>query len=32
MQKKKKKIADEFDKFFTNIGTDLANKAPNASK
>ena len=27
-----KKIADEFNKFFTNIGTDLANKIPNASK
>ena len=26
------KIADEFDKFFANIGTDLANKIPNASK
>ena len=26
------KIADEFNKFFTNIGTDLANKIPNASK
>ena len=25
------KIADEFKKFFTNIGTDLANKIPNAS-
>ena len=25
------KIADEFNKFFTNIGTDLANKIPNAS-
>ena len=24
------KIADEFNKFFTNIGTDLANKIPNA--
>ena len=29
----KKKIADEFNKCFTNIGgTDLANKIPNASK
>ena len=27
-----KKIADEFNKYFTNIGTDLANKIPNASK
>ena len=27
-----KKIADEFNKVFTNIGTDLANKIPNASK
>ena len=27
-----KKIADEFNKFFTNIGTGLANKIPNASK
>ena len=27
-----KKIVDEFNKFFTNIGTDLANKIPNASK
>ena len=27
-----KEIADEFNKFFTNIGTDLANKIPNASK
>ena len=26
------KIADEFNKFFTNIGTDLTNKIPNASK
>ena len=26
------KIADEFNKFFTNIGTDLANKIPNALK
>ena len=26
------KIADEFNKFFTNIGTDLANKILNASK
>ena len=26
------KIADEFNKFFTNIGTDLANKIPNTSK
>ena len=26
------KIADEFNKFFTNIGTDLANKIPNGSK
>ena len=26
-----KQIADEFNKFFTNIGTDLANKIPNAS-
>ena len=26
------KIVDEFNKFFTNIGTDLANKIPNASK
>ena len=25
------KIADEFYKFFTNIGTDLANKIPNDS-
>ena len=25
-------IADEFNKFFTNIGTDLANNIPNASK
>ena len=24
------KIADEFNKFFTNIGTDLASKIPNA--
>ena len=24
------KIADEFNKFFTSIGTDLANKIPNA--
>ena len=29
MQKKKKKIADEFNNFF---GTDLENKIPNASK
>ena len=27
-----KKIADEFNKYFTNVGTDLANKIPNASK
>ena len=27
-----KKIADEFNKFFTNIETDLENKIPNASK
>ena len=27
-----KKIVDEFNKCFTNIGTDLANKIPNASK
>ena len=27
-----KAMADEFNKFFTNIGTDLANKIPNASK
>ena len=27
-----KEIADEFNKFFINIGTDLANKIPNASK
>ena len=26
------KIADEFNKFFTSIGTDLANKIPNVSK
>ena len=26
-----KQIADEFNKFFTNIGTELANKIPNAS-
>ena len=26
------KVADEFNRFFTNIGTDLANKIPNASK
>ena len=26
------KIADEFNKFFANIGTDLANEIPNASK
>ena len=26
------KIADESNKFFTNIGSDLANKIPNASK
>ena len=26
------KIADEFNRFFTNIATDLANKIPNASK
>ena len=26
------KIDDEFNTFFTNIGTDLANKIPNASK
>ena len=26
------KIVDEFNKFFTNIGTDLANKIPNASE
>ena len=30
--KKKKKIADEFNKFFTSIGTDLANKISNALK
>ena len=30
--KKTKKIADEFNKIFTNIATDLANKIPNASK
>ena len=29
---KKKKIANEFNKIFTNIATDLANKIPNASK
>ena len=28
----KQKKADEFNKFFTNIGTDLASKTPNASK
>ena len=27
-----KKIADEFNKFFTNIGINLANKIPNVSK
>ena len=27
-----KQIADEFNKCFTNIGIDLANKTPNASK
>ena len=27
-----KKIVDEFNKCFTNIGTDLANKIPIASK
>ena len=27
-----KKIFDEFNKFFTNIWTNLANKTPNASK
>ena len=27
-----KKIVDEFNKFFSNIGIDLANKIPNASK
>ena len=27
-----KQIADEFNKSFTNIGTDLANKIPNAPK
>ena len=27
-----KKIADEFNKFFTNIKTDLANRILNASK
>ena len=27
-----KKIADELNKFFINIGTDLGNKIPNASK
>ena len=27
-----KKIADEVNKFFTNIGTDLANKIANTSK
>ena len=27
-----KKIADEFNKFFTNIGNNLANKIPNTSK
>ena len=26
------KIADEFNNFLTNIGSDLANKIPNASK
>ena len=26
------KIADEFNAFFTNIETDLADKIPNASK
>ena len=26
------KIADKFNKFFTNIATDLANKIPNVSK
>ena len=26
-----KKITDEFNKFFINIGTSLANKIPNAS-
>ena len=29
---KKKKKVDEFNNFFTNIGTDLENKIPNASK
>ena len=28
----KKKIGDEFNKFFANIGTDLANKISSASK
>ena len=27
-----KKMTDEFNNFFTNIGTDLANKIPNTSK
>ena len=27
-----KRVADEFNNFFTNIGTDLANKIPNASE
>ena len=27
-----KKIADEYHNFFLNIGTDLANKIPNALK
>ena len=27
-----KEIVDEFNNFFTNIRTDLANKIPNASK
>ena len=27
-----KKVADEFNKFFTNIGTDVAYEIPNASK
>ena len=29
---KAKKIVNEFNKFFTNIVTDLANKIPNASR
>ena len=28
----RQKIADEFNNFFTNIGTDLENKIPNKSK